>query len=343
MPKIHSFYIIRGTFCVAIIFLFSAVFIWVKFSKSSDIRQIEHINPLPKDKIGLENSKMSKNDPKLSLVIITSNSSLYRIPLLMKTWGDALLQTRFSNGKVHFAYIEGEHTQKYKYPTLKRSQRFSEIFNALKGDMKTELALKNLDLCIKEISILDYFVNEDDAEWLLRAVDDSFLNMNEFPSFYTSLPDPTKNDYIFGSCVDSDISPFLHGGCGLMISRGAAEKLLKNGEEWIKGASDVPEEIYYTKLIESAGLNVLESASPSFFGTFIQKDDIETEKTEVCPEFKNVTKLCPRYLQPIKKTVFFHDKYHKMTMEDWESLVDDSSDKLHWYGSDAKYHLCSRS
>lgn len=334
--SLHPTLIIRATLAIISFVLLIGLFVFQPYliKKNHSVHQIDYGTALEKEitPIDPKYHKALTTNHKLFIILISSNSTIWRVPQLMETWGNAFIQTRFSAG-LFFEFLENRNKTYISYKSIPYIQKYKNMMRSLKNQSN----IKDIDLAIKEINALDYYVSNTKAEWLFRGVDDTFVNMNEFPRFFTSLPDPTGKPLLYGDCIDYG-TPFLHGGSGILMSREMAKILLNHSVEWLKNVEH-PEETYFSKLIESAGFNVTDFGSPYFMGLF-NKNNRELDEIPKCSKsFKNKHK-CPNFVSSIKKTVFFHDKYHKMTMENWTKLVEEGPDNLNWYHGKTQELFC---
>lgn len=332
--RIHPSVFIRGSLTFISVSLVIVVFFVqpIIISKSQAVHQKDQGTASEKEitPIDPKYRKALTTNHKLLIILISSNYSIKRVPQLMETWGNLFTQTRFSAG-LFFEFIENSNTI---YKSYKNIPFFEKYKKMMKDNNKT---VKDLDLALKEINALEYFITNSTAEWLFRGVDDTFINMNEFPRFFTSLPDPTDKPIMYGDCIESE-TPFLHGGSGILLSREMAKLLLNKSDEWLKNVES-PEENYFSKLIESAGFDVTDFASPYFMGLF-NKNDRKLNEIPKCKSARKTNVKCPNFVSNIKKTVFFHDKYHQMSMENWTQLVDEGPVDLNWFHGKSQELFC---
>ncbi|OHT09001.1 hypothetical protein TRFO_22240 [Tritrichomonas foetus] len=338
--KIHPSIVARGSLGLITFALVVLVFlIQPYFLNCRSVNQAEYVPTLSDEELRKHPKyyKARTSNSRMAIILMTSNSSYERIPDLMNTWGGAFMQTRFSGG-LFFTYIESDNKTYKQYWSIPRSQRLTNLANSIEVDSSN---YKNLDLAIKEIHALEYFLQNSTSEWLFRGVDDTFVNMNEFPTFFTSLPDPTNKSFIFGDCIDID-TPFLHGGSGVLMSRQMAKQLFEASEEWLKEIikNEKPEEIYFSSLLKKVGFEVSDGASSAFMGIFTPKNNLEKPNTCSSSQIENQPKYCPNRLSNLKKTVFFHDKNHQMTMSDWENYIDNLPDNLYWVQQNGEESIC---
>lgn len=335
--KIHPSVFLRGSFAlISICFVLSVFLIQPYFEKyNNSVQQVEQWASPEKEitPIDPKYHKALTTNHRLFIILISSNSTIGRVPHLMETWGSAFIQTRFSAG-LFFEFLENRNKTYYPYKNIPYIQKYKDMMESLKDKPNA----KDINLAIKEINALDYYVHNTKAEWLFRGVDDTFVNMNEFPRFFTSLPDPTGKALLYGDCIESP-TPYLHGGSGILMSREMAKKLLNHSSEWLKEIES-PEEVYFSKLIESAGFDVSEFGSPYFMGIF-NKNEKDFDNIDQCKALsKSSNRKCPDVISNVKKTIFFHDSYHKMTMDNWTSLVEEGPDNLNWLHGKKQERFC---
>lgn len=333
--KIHPSVLMRGSLTFILISLIAGVFLIQPYliRKNQNVQQKDQGTVSQKEIIPIDPKyhKALTTNHKLFIILITSNETIGRVPQLMEAWGSAFTQTRFSAG-LFFEFLENRNKTYISYKNIPFIQKYKDMMNSFKDQEN----IKDINLAIKEINALEYYVKNTKAEWLFRGVDDTFVNMNEFPRFFTSLPDPTGKPLMYGDCIESS-KPFLHGGSGILLSREMAKLLLNHSAEWLKNI-ETPEEEYFSKLIESAGFNVTDFGSPYFMGIF-NKNNRELNEIPIC-KIKESDRKCPNFVSNVKKTVFFHDKYHKMTMENWTKLVDEGPSNLNWIHGKSQELFC---
>ena len=277
------------------------------------------------------NLMIASQQNKVVVIAVTSKDTSWRIPELMQFWGNDFQKSHFAGG-IFFDYIDwGEE----KFPTIPRPTRLLELVGVVDSDRK-----KVIDCAIKEVAAAEFFLKHTSAGWLLRIVDDTFINIPAFEEMISELPNPAGHRYLFGDCVDGD-TPFIHGGSGYLMSRGMAAALVSYGDTWIQNLVQSPPistEEYFNDFLSHIQYPLINASSPRFMGLFL--DPFLRELTQYKCRDRSDWKHCPKQPMAIAQTVAFHDPNHRMTMSKWKDLISTASPTTMWMRDGRADFLC---
>lgn len=275
--------------------------------------------------------KIAPNVMKVVVIAVTSEQTSSRIPELMTVWGNDFLRMPFSAG-IFFDYIDWPGNT---HPSIPKPERLLRLATRVPSDRK-----KVIECAIKEVAAAEYFLTHTNAGWLMRIVDDTFMNVPAFAELLGALPNPTGRRLLYGDCVDGD-TPFVHGGSGYLMSRGMAAELVKHGDDWITNIIHRPSistEEYFNEFLAKVGYTPSNASSPLFMGLFFDPSRREVTLYK-CREHAN-WKHCGKSPTSIQRTALFHDAHHKMTQAKWKELVTSSSSNVMWLRDGMSDFLC---
>jgi len=282
--------------------------------------------------------------PRLLFCIMTHRSSVHRAIQFHERFGEIIKQSSIYDGPV---YISAP-------PHLLPNMTVLPLDSTSVGTFFTYPLVKtkigNIDLTIKFLTVLRYFIEETDDDYVIRATDDVFINFEKLPLLLHEIRkqgDPRTTPIIVGQCMHVRGRTLLQGGSGYLISRKAAEILLLEGDQLVASV-DIYEDWVIYSFFQRVVRNPIDTFSPRFLGHGFSKTDWELllkknfSMFPPCPrKFWSVG--CKEILYPLSDTVFFHQFGYEPGYDKWMSAIKDVPPNLMWYQSWYYSRLCIKS
>lgn len=226
----------------------------------------------------------------------------------------------------------------------------SVLSNDELDDKEQENAVINLDLLVKFLFAMRFFLYETNAAWLWRGTDDTVVDANNFKKMRLEIQHFHNTTVFLGHCIDSTaVGSFLQGGSGILMSR----KAVKRMEEFIPmkmGKSLIPDDLVIADVMKSLDVSWASASSPYFSGHEIQ--DLEESGMKVCPHLPDLNNNvmmpynhCKQTLPSARDIVFYHeqlhvDNDHLTILEHW-NIVRQMPPEIRTYMEQGSIHLCN--
>jgi len=278
---------------------------------------------------------------KLCFVVMTHRSTVKRAIEFNNNFKTNIASCKFCNGPYFFSAP----------PSLLRNLSVLPLNKKYLESLHTypiiQTKLGNIDLTLKFLSSLQFFLQKTDCDYIIRVTDDVFVNFRELPFFVRDLEkfgDPRTNVVILGQCMHVRGRTLLQGGSGYLFSRRAAEVFLAEAHLLISSI-DVYEDWVIASTISKIVQNIETAFSPHFMGHGFNKSDWKKLLSQDFSHFPRCPKKfwtvgCQSMQTPLSRTVFFHQfgfepKYHQ-----WEYIIKNAPHDLYWYQSWYHARIC---
>jgi len=288
------------------------------------------------------NDKMNDGTyPRVLFALMTHRSSIQRAITFHETYASIIKNSHLYEGPIYLSAPPEMLPNQDVLPLNK------ETINTFFTYPLVRTKIGNIDLTIKFISLLKYFLQNTSAAYVLRATDDVYINFDEFPQFLNEVltkGDPYTTPIIIGHCMHVRGRTLLQGGSGFLISRKAAELIMLESDQLVASIDMFEDWVIYST-IQRIIKNTSETYSPRFIGHGFSKRDwqlLESQQYEefpLCPK-KFWTVSCQSMLYPLSKVVFFHQFGYEPGPERWINATKKVPQNLMWYQSWYYSRLC---
>ena len=233
---------------------------------------------------------------------MTSNGSRNRVNNQMKTWVNEFREKISNNA--YYINVDGSPLDIAPY---------TEISNYLKEIGKNNIKNYCLNIALKRLGSIEFFLHNTTSDWVWLTCDDSYLEVERVGDLISDLysrGNPNKDIILNGHCCWISI-PFLQGGSGYIFSRKAAEEFWSFRDEFLK-LEECQDDLQLTKFIKNKKLKLNSISNSRLMGTRFSEKNIRLIKegnfssVQTCPIIINKG-LCSEELKPLSKLTIIHE------------------------------------
>lgn len=284
------------------------------------------------------NFQISSSLPTTKLmigVITNTNYSTVRSESILKSWGPDFLSSPYSGELVFCARDPKPKEDLQKIVSIPIHQNITEFWDSIPtpfiGNWAESWISRNFIVILRTTAIINYFTLESKSNWLVRLVDDCYVNMIKLHLLINYL-DTTYNSNsdiaVLGNCVEVEV-PFLQGGSGFLMSRRAAYLFTAYSYEWLRTMSTL-EDWHFTNFLSKIGWSMWNASSPFFLGHLfkVTQDQVTTNYfypgqsyLQNCTFTAYTFPFCRPFYAPMQNVVFFHDPDHKLNHLEMEHFL----------------------
>lgn len=288
-------------------------------------------------------SPSDSNGLRVAIMIISSKqSNEERIPNLMEVWGRKMMKHPLV---ADLTFITIDVPGFDGIPHAQIPEKYADLYKRTRhyGWMKV-----NAKLVIKTAYTMRYCVDNTDADWCIRAMDDTFLPEEGFWNMIKSLREkgnPREVPLAAGNCiVGGNFGFYLQGGSGWVFSRKAAEMMVEREEKWITSIRN-QEDYHIGSIIKEIGISQTgaEVDYGGVSGHFMPKERYETfswENVSTCPESLPPEQACNHQLHPYRNMGMLHSWDVHLTHSDWVEWLKKVPEDAMIYYTGGTMHLC---
>jgi len=207
----------------------------------------------------------------------------------------------------------------------------------------------HFDRCIKRVYSVDYFVHNTTADFLALITDDVYVdleNLKEFINDMYSYGDPKTEPMVFGHCIDVEWV-YLQGGSGYILSRRAAELMIRYGYEHMNALFEY-DDIYFTRWFMKLGISMYETSSDRVIGHDFLGSNVhqiishDWGRFPTCPETLDSV-YCKVGPFRINRLAIFHQKSHQSAIDFGRAVGKrDIPNNIYWYQKGLFNYLCKK-
>ena len=274
------------------------------------------------------------------ITAITLNDSKRALPMYYN-WGEYV--KKHSNIDNVFL-VSNNGCPKVPLTCIKPTEWYSQ---SLLDDNIPDFVVQFRDVISKRLYSMEKMLSNNAFEWLLSVTDDVKINIKNLPRMIKILNfkyKPRDDVIVKGNGIDLLSLPFLQGGSGFIISRKAAEEILKM-KHWILYDSFLVDDMRFSEVWKRLGLRMRNISSGFFLGHQFDdfNDEIIDHNFKIIPNCPliNPQRSCGYNFHHLKDLTIFHTIWNHTQLDLLsKTIFGNIPNNLYWYQNGVFPSIC---